>query len=123
MGEVERVSAYYRVIGPAPDCGPGDKDTALNYLGKINVALALNCWSPYETMRLKKLKKRWEARALGRDARFNAVGTKGGRLTAELEYTIKPSSKRADGTRRNKLGGGGADGRSTRYERERERNL
>jgi hypothetical protein len=110
MTDTVRVSAYYDIIGPAPTCTPGDTATALSYLNKINKAIALGGWSPFEMNRLRgDLKRKWEARALGHDARFNAVGTQGGRLPADMEYRLKHQNKRtADGTRRNKLGGGGS---------------
>ena len=62
-----RVSAYYAIIGPPPECGPGDRELALAYLHKIELAIVQGGWTHAEKIRLKKLRTRWERRAFGRD--------------------------------------------------------
>lgn len=85
-----RVSAYYAVIGPPPECGPSDHATALGYLHKIEAAIVQGGWSPWENIRLKKLAIKWSRRAFGRDPRFDAVGTREGRLSADEEHALRP---------------------------------
>jgi hypothetical protein len=83
-----RVSAYYAILGPSPDCEPDDRDTARAYWMKIEAALAQGGWTENEVIRLRKLRKRWARRAMGRDPRFKLVGTRNGRLHSDLEYQI-----------------------------------
>jgi len=45
-------------------------------------------WTPYESTRLYKLRAKWARRATGKDARFNLVGTRIGRLKADVEYAL-----------------------------------
>lgn len=86
-----RTSSYYTLIGPAPDCSSTDHARALEYLTKINEAIVRGGWSEYETIRLKKLKAKWERRAFGKDPRFNLVGTRIGRLKQDQEYSLMPA--------------------------------
>lgn len=86
-----RVSSYYETIGPAPDCGPGDRLKALEYLQKIEAAIVKGGWTEYERIRLKKLAKKWGRRAFGKDPRFNLVGTRIGRLPQDQEIALMPA--------------------------------
>jgi hypothetical protein len=83
-----RKSGYFAIIGDSPTCEPGDHQTAFAYLAKINEAITQGGWTAFESTRLRKLRAKWARRALGKDARFNLVGTRGGRLTADVEYSL-----------------------------------
>lgn len=82
------VHAYYARIGPSPHCEPGDYATALAFLQRIELAIVAGGWSPYESTRLRKLRAKWARRAMGRDKRFTLVGTRSGRLPADVEMSL-----------------------------------
>lgn len=86
-----RVSSYYDVIGPAPTCQAKDYAGALAYLHKIQEAILRGGWTEYERIRLKKLEAKWSRRAFGKDPRFNAVGTRIGRLPQDQEVALMPA--------------------------------
>lgn len=100
-----RTSAYFATIGVPPFCAPADYITAAAYLLKIEQAIANGGWKTLpnaEYKRLMRLKDRWARRASGQDPRFNLVGTREGRLKADVEYHLKPKQKRAEEARRNR---------------------
>lgn len=86
---MRRTAPYYRVIGPPPDCAPGDVARAHAYLARIVAALGTGGWSPTHANRLRDLRRLWAFRASGLDVRFNLVGTRGGRLRFEVEDAIR----------------------------------
>ena len=95
-----RKSAYFAMIGDSPPCGPADFATALAYLHKIEIAILHGKWHPYESTRLRKLRAKWARRAQGKDPRFNLVGTKDGRLPADVEYKLAGRGQRGRGSKR-----------------------
>jgi hypothetical protein len=90
-----RRSGYFAVIGASPDCAPADYKTALAYLHLIEKALQEGGWTQYEFTRLNKLRAKWARRALGKDPRFDLVGTRAGRLPADVEYRLKGKQRKA----------------------------
>lgn len=82
-------SSYAHLIGPSPDCKPGDRDGAKIYLRKIRAAIDQGGWGPSERTRLYRLQHKWLLRAQGRDARYEIAGTRPGRLDAETEARIR----------------------------------
>ncbi len=125
-----RISAYYDIIGDSPICGPDERHIALAYLLKIETALVQGGWKPYELNRLKKLRTRWARRASGKDARFNLVGTRDGRLPAEVEYKLGKRHRRdrmpffvEQGERAYTGGGGGGRRRFTEAQMEEQMKL
>lgn len=108
-----RVSAYYADIGPSPECAAGDHAAALAYLHKIEQAIVKGGWTAWENIRLKKLRLLWERRAFGRDPRFDAVGTRDGRLPADVEHALRPKmTKQREEEKRTKRRGRLQDQRS-----------
>lgn len=91
-------SRYLDVIGPSPECAPGDRLTALDYLHKIEYALANGDWSKKERERLAQLREKWYRRAFGMDARFELMGTRAGRVYEGLESEIRRTSKKLQRT-------------------------
>lgn len=94
------VSAYLAVIGPSPVCAPGDHATAVAYLAKIQSCLTPDrrrTWSTSELIRLRRLAQKWQDRAMGRDLRFDLVGTEGGRLSQETEWRIYQAKRKRYG--------------------------
>lgn len=81
-------AAYYSLIGPPPNCGPGEVGAARVYLAKVLKAIELGGWTHSEYVGLKKLEGTWRARATGRDARFLVVGNYQGRLPRDQERRI-----------------------------------
>lgn len=90
-----RTSAYYVEIGEPPTCAPADHSTALAYLHRIEAAIVKGGWTSYEADRLRKLRRKWERRAFGRDPRFELVGTRDGRLSADVEDVLRPKQRKA----------------------------
>lgn len=90
-----RTSGYFAILGDSPHCEPRDYATALAYLHKIETAISQGGWTPYETNRLQRLRTKWARRALGRDPRFDLVGTRPGRLPEDIEYQLKPKQRKA----------------------------
>jgi hypothetical protein len=78
-------SAYYPIIGDAPDCGPGERDKARAHWERIEKAIEIGGWSGPERTRLYRLRDKWKARAEGKDARFEVAGTRAGRLDSRTE--------------------------------------
>lgn len=79
-------SAYQRMLGPRPKCGPKDYGAAYLYLGRIKQALEQGGWTPGEWGRLHKLEEKWQRRAEGKDPVFEVMGNRGGRMSeGELE--------------------------------------
>jgi hypothetical protein len=82
------VTPYHRLIGDAPECGPGDHDRARRYVDKIEHALERGGWSNTHRNRLYRLRALWTARAQGLDPRFEIVGSQVGRLPRAVENEI-----------------------------------
>ena len=87
-GASRRTAPYYRIIGQPPECRAGDIASAERYLKKIQSALEQGTWNPTHANRLRELRRLWAFRASGQDLRFNLVGTRDGRLPAEVERII-----------------------------------
>ena len=79
---------YYRVIGEAPSGRFLGRDDAARYLAKINLALDMDEWTPKERGRLMCLRKKWQKRANGEDARYLRFGTTGGRRNCDDRPTV-----------------------------------
>lgn len=69
----------------------------------------MDCWSASEQEGLRRLQRKWEHRAAGRDARFNAIGVvaginnrfrprTGADALANIQRAIAESNARLDGT-------------------------
>lgn len=81
---------WRRVVGPAPRCQPGDRETARRYLERLHDALdrhqsadslddGTSPLTRSEAAYLRLQIRRWEARARGLDPRFETHGTLPGR--------------------------------------------
>jgi hypothetical protein len=86
-------STYLSIIGDC-ECGAGDHDAARAYLDRILAAIEQGKWSMGERARLYRLRDKWTLRANGKDARFEVVGTRAGRLDAAAELSIRALTKR-----------------------------
>lgn len=82
-------STYRIALGDPPDCTPGDTDAAKRYLARIDRMLENSGWTRSERVQLYRLRAKWRKRADGNDPRFNAVGTRAGRLSPEQEIALK----------------------------------
>lgn len=82
-------AAFWRQLGPAPHCQPGDTATAMVFYRKVQRALDAGGWTHRERAALLDLAAKWGPRALGTDPRFMIVGTLPGRLPAALEAKIR----------------------------------
>lgn len=87
-------SAYYALIGPAPRCAPGDTSVARSFLERITTALEHTSWTRDERNRLRLLRDKWARRAKGKDPRFQAVGTRAGRVAFPVELAMRAAKKR-----------------------------
>lgn len=67
-------AAYRYLLGERPKCGPNDQTAARLYLSRIQQAIAQGGWTTSERNNLYALRKKWRARAEGRDMRFVLVG-------------------------------------------------
>lgn len=67
-------AAYLPLIGDAPECHPGDHARAQAFLTRIELAVAHGGWTRVEWARLRRLRKKWSARALGHDPHFETFG-------------------------------------------------
>lgn len=83
-------SAYRHLISTDLQCAPGDHETALRIVAQITAAMTdmLN-WTDNEKSRLYELRKKWQARADGRDPRFEIAGNRRGRLSREQESHVR----------------------------------
>ena len=93
----KRPSAYYALIGAAPHCGPGDTPIARLFLGRILNALELHDWTQDERNRLRLLRDKWRRRAEGNDPRFQAVGTRAGRVAFDVEVAARAARRKRKG--------------------------
>jgi len=93
----KRPSAYYALIGAAPHCGPADTPTARSFLGRILAALELHDWTQDERNRLRLLRDKWKRRAEGKDPRFQAVGTRAGRVAFDVEVAARAARRKRKG--------------------------
>lgn len=66
-------AAFYAHLPESPR-GHVTRDQAQRYLNQIRHVREMGGWSRSERERLRVLERRWEKRAEGRDARFNALG-------------------------------------------------
>lgn len=77
-------SAYRGMIGPTPVCAPGDHIQAGLYWQAIVKALETERqWTPAERTRLRLLERKWRARAVGEDIRFEVMGNGTGGMTED----------------------------------------
>jgi hypothetical protein len=82
-------SSYRAALGDPPECAPGDIEGAKRYLARLDRMLERDGWTRSERVQLYRLRSKWRKRAEGKDPRFNAVGTKPGRLSAEQEIALR----------------------------------
>lgn len=84
-------ATWRRITGMAPACGPGDRGAARRYLAGVEAALdmASEEWTPSEQSHLYRIRRVWRRRAEGRDARFEVVGTRHGRVSGEEKKMIE----------------------------------
>lgn len=114
------IRPFYDVIGQAPSCQPGDHATALAFVHRIEAAmLDKDRWNENDKTRLRALRQQWRRRAEGRDPRFELVGTRDGRLTADEEYKLRPKQAVARAEERAALGIKATDQRLRRARHER----
>lgn len=85
----ELPAAYRHMIGPTPNCLPGDKESARIYHNRILAAIEHGGWTRSEWQRLYKLRDKWKARAEGTDQRFKEVGNRQGGLTKQETTNVK----------------------------------
>lgn len=82
-------SGYRHILGgDSPRCQPGDRQTAQQFLAKVEVAQARGGWSGAERTRLSRLHQKWARRASGQDVRFMAMGTRAGRPSNREEIAM-----------------------------------
>jgi hypothetical protein len=95
-GKKPLLAAYWAVIGPSPECEPGDLATAQRFYAAIVRAVDEGPWTHSERTALGALEKKWRRRAYGEDPRFLIAGTRPGRLLRGLERRIE-TLRRDDG--------------------------
>ena len=66
-----------------------DTDDAADYVEALKGLLHLSGWTHTQRATLTRRLRVWERRAAGLDARWNLVGSRGGRLPRELESRVK----------------------------------
>jgi hypothetical protein len=81
-------AAYWAITGPAPDCEPGDVQTAMLFYRKVLTAIEQGGWTHSERAALYDLERKWGLRARGEDPRFMIAGTATGRLPRAMEAQI-----------------------------------
>jgi hypothetical protein len=84
----EHKAAFRHLIGESPVCRAGEHVTAGGFYQKVVDALEQGEWSPSEREQLRRMRDLWYARANGRDARFEVVGTRPGRLSAREQSIV-----------------------------------
>jgi hypothetical protein len=86
---------YLTLIGDSPTCAPDDREAAAAYLVRIEAVLSDTqaTLTPAERHRLIEKRVIWRKRVDGRDPRFRLVGTKPGRLSADVEQQIRAEIK------------------------------
>ena len=84
------------LVGPAPQCSPGDRDAARAYLDRIEAALAEGGWTPGTRVRLHRLRTKWRSRASGRDIRFEVMGNASRFATEEERARMRMLSDLSD---------------------------
>ena len=67
-------AAFYAYLPEAPTGRWLTRQDAANYVAKIHDVIEMQCWPRHERERLRQLLRKWERRARGEDARFNALG-------------------------------------------------
>jgi hypothetical protein len=83
-----RRASYWQFIGPPPSCGPADYARALGFSVSVHEALDQGGWSDKERSSLYRLGRTWSARAAGEDIRFNLLGNRPGRVSAEVQEKL-----------------------------------
>lgn len=92
-------SAYRGMIGPTPECRPGDHRAARVYWQAIVKALEVEAqWTPAERHRLRLMEKKWHKRAVGGDLRFEVVGNAVGGMTEEQKREYRDRKRLAEMT-------------------------
>lgn len=71
-------AGFYAYLPDAPIGRYVTREDAQRYAAKIREVQEMQVWPAYERERLHVLFKRWDRRARGLDARFNALGVQGG---------------------------------------------
>jgi hypothetical protein len=101
-------SAYRTLLGPRPECGPGDRSAAGLFWMKIRQALKQGGWTPGEWGRLYALERKWRKRRNGEDPRFEVMGTSTGRPSPGQAKEIHDRKVGEDMRKIAKGAGGGA---------------
>lgn len=81
-------AAYRHLIGLTPQCKAGDRVTARAYLTRIEAAIEHGGWTRSEWRRLYKLRDKWQARATGRDPRYDEIGNASGGVRSDVQARI-----------------------------------
>ena len=80
-------AAYHYYLGDPPRLRAGDRDDARVFLRKIEAVLAMYGWTNSEQAKLRRMRKKWQRRADGLDARFEAAGNmEGGPLPQDSPH-------------------------------------
>lgn len=74
-GQTQR-SAYWTIIGPNPDAGPDDRITARERVWAIEKAIGHGGWTKGENRRLHDMRRKWTARAEGKDPQYLMKGNR-----------------------------------------------
>ena len=82
-------ATFRQITGDSPVCRPGEREKARAYLERIGLALEQGGWSNSEWQSLYRLRRAWQKRVQGLDPRFEAVGTKPGRLVFEERIKVR----------------------------------
>jgi hypothetical protein len=101
---VKRAASFRAVIGASPRCGPADHQAARRYLARVEAALDQGGWTRAERVRLYAAAKKWRARAVGKDARFEVAGTRAGGMTADERAVVALLGTKAGTKARPELG-------------------
>ena len=67
-------AAYHHCLGNPPKLRAGDWNGAREFLRKIEAVLAMGHWTNSECAKLLRMRHKWQRRAEGLDARFEAAG-------------------------------------------------
>lgn len=88
-------AAFYEFLPQAPRHTKPDPDGCRVYVMQITECMERGCWSRREMDRLRTLRKMWDRRARGEDARYIAHGNAPGRTNALDRKSARPGDGRS----------------------------
>ncbi len=87
-------AAFYQYLPESPRHTSANEDECRRYVRQIDETLEQDCWSGNERERLRQLRKIWNRRATGRDARYLTHGNAGGKTNKVWKAHAAPGSAR-----------------------------